>query len=107
MIDWIRRPDEDLWRSTNLISVNLTGFEAGIALVLHQWSQASFSAHYTYLHASKQSGGFLSNYALDHLSHKFDVTLAFPLRLQLPLLRQGGMRTNLTWQDRAGMELQF
>ncbi len=104
MIDWVRRPDEDIWRSENLTKVNVTGFETGITFAL---AQAALSVQYTYLHSGKQSGEFLSNYALDHLTHKIDLTLGLPLHLPLPLLRHGGFRTNLTWQDRSGGYLHY
>lgn len=34
MIDWVRRPQDDVWRSDNLTEVTLTGFEAGATVVL-------------------------------------------------------------------------
>ena len=101
---WSCRPDEDIWRSENLTKFNVTGFETGIAFAL---AQAALSVQYTYLHSGKQSGEFLSNYALDHLAHKIDLTLGLPLHLPLPLLRHGGFRTNLTWQDRSGGYLRY
>ena len=104
MIDWIRQAGEDVWRSENLTRVVMTGFEAGVVIVM---DQATLSAQYTWLHADRQSGEFLSNYALDHLAHKVDLSMAVPFHLPLPLLRRGGVRTNLIWQDRAGGYLHY
>jgi len=104
MIDWIRRHDDETWRSENLTRVIMTGFEAGVTIVLNQ---ATLSAQYTWLHANRQSGEFLSNYALDHLTHKVDLALGVPLRLPIPLLRQGGVQSTLTWQDRSGGYLHY
>ncbi|MDG5767833.1 TonB-dependent receptor [Balneolales bacterium ANBcel1] len=153
MIDWIRRPDDKLWRSENLTSVNITGFEAGIriplgsrrtAAAIARRSQTSgagsqnastaprnqylanasgdssppetttshspsavYSVHsylslqYTYMHADKQSGEFISNYVLDHLTHKVDISLL------LPVARNGGVLSTVTWQDRAGEYLHY
>ncbi len=126
MIDWIRRPQDDLWRSENLTEVNITGFEAGATIFLgsqprsgtnvrasspassrtsyrktSRTSSRTLSVHYTRIHADKSSGDFLSNYALDYLKHKVDISLSYPLSERI------GIRTSVTWQDRAGSYLFF
>ncbi|MEX0680933.1 MAG: TonB-dependent receptor [Balneolales bacterium] len=101
MIDWIRRPEDDLWRSENLTEVNVTGFETGVLIPLGDQQNTgvasrSLSLQYAYIHADKHSGDFLSNYAMEHLKHKLNVSFSHPAT------RHGGVRTTLVWQDRAG-----
>lgn len=106
MIDWIREPGDEVWQSENLTEVNITGFEAGLEIPLGENSEdrvalRQLSLQYAYLHADKQSGDFVSNYAMDHLNHKLDVTL------NLPVTDNGGISATASWQDRAGSYLLF
>jgi len=106
MIDWIRSPGDEMWRSENLTEVNISGIETGLVIPLgstHESAVASrtLSLQYAYLHADKFSGAFVSNYVLDHLNHKLDITLSHPVT------RNGGIHTTISWQDRAGSYLHF
>ena len=153
MIDWIRSPGDDLWRSENLTEVTTSGVETGITIPLGSLTgirgaapgmetnsgsssgsgtgsdsgtgsgsgtdsdsgtgsdsgaspgfkspASTFSIQYTYLHANKQSGDFISNYALDHLNHKLDLILS------LRVTERAGIRTSASWQDRAGSYMLF
>jgi len=100
MIDWVRRPGEEQWKSMNLTNVNFTGFEAALAYhnvsLFHPQYPASFSLHYTYMTADKSSGEFVSNYALDYLSHKAG------LHALVPFAAHWGVSTSMAWIDRAG-----
>ncbi len=130
MIDWVRRPQDDVWRSDNLTEVTLTGFEAGATVLLgsrsfartaarhsspslHSAERTSsysgstrpttrlLSVHFARIHAGKSSGDFISNYALDYLRHKVDIALV------LPITNRFGIHTTATWQDRAGSFLLY
>lgn len=57
--------------------------------------------NYTYIHADRNSGSFISNYALDHLKHKMDLVLYLPLGIRT------GMNVHLSWQERAGSYMLF
>ena len=100
MIDWVRRPGEEQWKSMNLTSVNFTGFEAALAYhsfaLLHPQYPATISLHYTYLTADKSSGGFVSNYVLDYLQHKA------ALQAFIPFAAHWGVSTSFARIDRAG-----
>ncbi len=104
IIDWVRRPDTELWYSTNHTRVDAFGAE-----LLASWRAAAFvdniEASYSYCSVLQDAGEYLSAYALDYLRHKgvFSVTLAparlfcadtvFPLRLKCDLIfrhREGG-----------------
>jgi vitamin B12 transporter len=99
MIDWIKQPGDEQWRSMNLTKVNLTGLEAGADIPLEpitgsRLSNVSF--HYTRLWSSKTSGDFISNYALDHLRHKLDLSLTHPITTR------AGASYRVSWQQREG-----
>ena len=95
--------DENIWRSDNLTDVTITGFEAGISVPVtrllggeNSGPNRRLRVQYTYLHADKHSGDVISNYALDHLSHKLDI------RLNVPFTGSNGFTAKISWQDRAG-----
>lgn len=101
MIDWIRSAGDEVWRSENLTKVNIAGFETGVVIPLGVRNESAalmrtLSLDYAYVYAGKQSGDFLSNYALDHLNHKLDITLSHPVT------DQSGIRATVSLQDRAG-----
>lgn len=106
MIDWVRSPGDDVWQAKNLTEVTITGFEAGAHIPLGRPSEKnaaprSLSIQYAYIHADTYSGEQLSNYALDHLNHKLDVTLTHPVT------ERGGVTITGSWQDRAGSYMIF
>jgi vitamin B12 transporter len=101
MIDWIKEPGDEKWRSMNLTQVNLTGIETGISLPLGAMLGSGvvnpkFSMHYSYIYSDKHSGDFVSNYVLDHLQHKFDLTLTHHITAF------AGATWKASWQQRAG-----
>lgn len=89
LIDWVKSPGEEQWRSMNHTEVDIGGFEAGLRL-------EGFSLQYVIMHASRQSGELVSNYALDHLRHKLNVGYARVL--------VGGLSAGIqvSYRDRAG-----
>ena len=111
-IDWIRRPDDDFWQSANHTKVTLSGIEAGITVPLNFELPSIkrvkaivfkpvISMDYSWHHADKSSGEYISNYAMDHLRQKLDV------KLNIPFGKGSGASMNATWRDRAGGYLLF
>lgn len=100
MIDWVKFPGDEKWKSMNLTEVNITGMEAGFDLVFSELNHQMFlrhaSLHYTWLDAGKESDGFTSLYVLDHLRHKLDLSLGHRIT------QKSGIDWKLSWQDRAG-----
>jgi len=106
MIDWVKFPGDELWRSMNLTSVDVTGFEAGIDIPFglkygKVGVDQQLSINYTWLVADKKSDGFTSLYVLDQLRHKLDVSLSHRIT------RKSGFVWKLSFQDRAGGYLPF
>ncbi|MFW5757694.1 MAG: TonB-dependent receptor plug domain-containing protein [Bacteroidota bacterium] len=76
LIDWVKSPGDERWKSMNHTKVNIAGLETGI-----RFQPLSFAPYftprieYTYIYADKNSDQLVSNYVLDHLKHKLDVGL--------------------------------
>jgi iron complex outermembrane receptor protein len=100
IIDWVRKPDETLVHATNLTSVNKAGFETYVTVLpgkfLPQLSASRLKLGYTYLHQTRNTGDWISNYVMDYLRHKFIVNLSHPICKRLSADWQ------FRWQDRAG-----
>lgn len=100
MIDWIKEPGDQVWKSMNLTEVNFSGFEAAATIpfpVKYLFSGAAvLSLQYTFLHADKSSGTYISNYVLDYARHKAAGNVT------LPIGQWAGVTFNFSWVDRAG-----
>jgi len=101
MIDWVKTPQETIWRSMNFTSVNVTGVE-----VSGKWFPAKtfgdkfivsmVSVDYAYLSADKKSGDLLSKYVLDQLRHKVDIGIDHRIKWGL------GATWRFSYQQRDG-----
>lgn len=105
MIDWIMSPGDDKWRSMNFTRVNFTGLEVSLQSPAVHLSPDTkpllFSVHYSYLHADKSAGEFISNYVLDYARQKTD------LQLLAPLYRNSGFRLDISRIEREGGYMLF
>ena len=73
IIDWVKAPEEEKWRSMNHTSVNAMGGEALVGWRYGYWVK-KLEVAYSFTHLDKDAGGLLSKYALDYLRHKLTVT---------------------------------
>ena len=101
MIDWIKEPADELWKSMNLTNVNISGLEAGVIIPLgtgltSEINTPNISMQYIFIYSDKSSGNFVSNYVLDHLRHKLDMGVTHPITAR------GGASWRVSWQQRAG-----
>lgn len=100
MIDWVKFPDDEKWKSLNLTAVNITGIEAGADLDFSKTGNSRIlrhaGIHYTWLDSDKQSDGFASLYVLDNLRHKLDV------KFGMRITKHSGLDLKLSVQDRDG-----
>ncbi len=100
MIDWVKQPGDEKWRSMNHTKIKLSGFEVGFKtpVKIRRISQLNpqLSIDYSYTISGKSSGELISNYALDHLRNKID------LMLRLPVTSNMGTSINVSWIERAG-----
>ena len=101
MIDWVKEKPEDIWESRNLTKVDNLGFETNLSLLPRELGNERFFIRkielgYAFIHQDKDSEGYISNYALDYLKHKFTAQLSHSIW-------KGFSATwYVRWQDRAG-----
>lgn len=106
MIDWVKSSPEALWESRNHTQINKRGFEANMSINLEEWFGTrqpfrSFNAGYMHLHQSRVDDEWISNYALNHLRHKFTAALHHEVVKNLTL------SWHLRWQERAGSYVRY
>jgi len=94
LIDWVRLEGEDVVQAINLREVVFKGLET--SLMLNWENDNLFRVSYTSIRASESSVGFESNYVLDFLRHKLDISTSLSLPADLKL----SLRYSL--QDREG-----
>ena len=73
IIDWVRLPDEEKWRSMNHTAINTFGGEFAAGFRGHYWVKRA-EIGYSYINSDRKSDGYLSMYALDYLQHKATFT---------------------------------
>lgn len=101
MIDWVKERPEDIWESRNLTKVDNLGFETNISISPRELLNERFfiqklEVGYAFIHQKKDSEGYISNYALDYLKHKFTTQLSHSI------WKGFSAAWYLRWQDRAG-----
>lgn len=106
MIDWVKEKPDDIWESRNLTKVDNIGFETHLSFLPRELGNEQFFIQkiemgYAFIHQEKDSEGYISNYALDYLRHKFTAQLSHSIW-------KGFSATwYLRWQDRAGSYTQY
>ncbi len=98
LIDWVRKFDADKWESQQLTSLHTLGAECSLGYGFEKvLKDVSFS--YGYVHNNKNSGEYISRYALDYLRHKLSLRVVLELARHLTLDLAG------SWNDRNGSYL--
>jgi iron complex outermembrane receptor protein len=81
IIDWIKtKPEDAKWQSMNLTKLNTYGFETTLNFLTDRIAGTScpvkiFNLSYSFVETNKNSGDYISYYALDYLKHKFSAVL--------------------------------
>ena len=83
VIDWIRRPDEEVWHSMNHTNVNALGVDITASYNTNGFLYA-VGCGYSYCGISQNAGGMISGSVLDYLRHKAQ---AYAVFAPLPSLR--------------------
>lgn len=101
IIDWVRKSEELKWETQNLTEIQSAGIETQFHILPeHLFNKPVFvkklSLNYSYITLDKGANDFYSNYILDNLKHKFDVTLYHSIWKKLSANWQ------VSWQDRNG-----
>ncbi len=80
IIDWVKQNPDDLWQAQNITTVNATGFEFSANIKLKNLEQKNIPINnirlnYAYTQLDKNSGNYISKYALDYLIHNFNISI--------------------------------
>lgn len=106
LIDWIKYPQDSLWRSENHTAITFRGFEFVSNLKPSKIIESltfidNIGISYTYLDINKNSQGFESAYVLDQLKHKVATSVSFNITSRLLLSYR------YIYQDRNGQFLKY
>ena len=105
MIDWVKQDADELWQAKNLTQIRITGTEVRIQVFpAKKWGSGwpeNLHLNYFYNNQQKETSGYISNYVLDNLKHKFTGAVTQKVA--------GNFYINLrgTYQDREGNFLRF
>lgn len=95
LIDWVKSPDEERWRSVNHTRVDAFGGEVSLAYAHGYWLK-NLEVGYAYCQLDKDAGELLSKYALDYLRHKLTLNLSHGI------YKGFGASWQFTYQQREG-----
>lgn len=96
LIDWVKLPTENIWRSKNIRSLNALGTDVAFAYYFQQGFLKKFGLAYSYLQMDRNADDYDSKYALDYLKHKITLTVDHSIWRKLSALWKVG------YVDRAG-----
>ena len=101
MIDWVRKPEDNIWYARNITELNTDGVEfsakinPGRLLDRNVFIQ-SINLSWSYLTQNKQSGAYSSSYVLDYLKHKINLGISHKM------IRNMGINWQFAYQERNG-----
>ncbi len=96
-IDWVRLSDTVDWQAQNITELTTTGAEIAVKYNFLQYSYIRYIGFsYAYTNIVKQSGEYISKYALDYLKHK----AVFSVRHKI--YKNFSANWNLRYEDRTG-----
>ncbi len=101
IIDWVRLSSDDKWESKNITELDTRGFEFSFIANEKFFKPANIPIQrlrlsYAYVDVKKQSGEFISKYALDFLQHKLNLSASHSI------LKSLNFNWQFSYQDRAG-----
>jgi len=96
VIDWVKKPEDTIWESKNLTSVNAIGVNSYSELLIHHSFLKSLSLSYSFLQMDKQAENFDSKYVLDYMKNKVVVGINHKIISRL------SSTWMLSYNDRAG-----
>lgn len=104
IIDWVRIADSIKWESKNLTELETLGFDFKLGYNFSEKNNfplERLSFGYSWLNITKQSGNYISFYALDQLKHKVSMSL------QHQILRNLELSWFVNYQERSGTYTKF
>ncbi|MGI6073392.1 MAG: TonB-dependent receptor plug domain-containing protein [Fermentimonas sp.] len=105
MIDWVKKNEEDKWESTNHTQLDKKGIEVAISAdmskIISKTVPLQLNAGYMYLDQNRVDDTLISNYALNHLRHKFTADLHYTILNSLTI------SCYYRWQERNGSYIEY
>lgn len=89
VIDWVQLQGESVWQSKQLTALGTFGAEVAGSYHPQRGFVQLVTLSYGYISANKQSGAYISKYALDYMKHKASLTTQFRLHKKLILAING------------------
>lgn len=96
IIDWVKSPEETVWRSMNIASLNTAGFDAVAAYSFSGSVLKSLRLSYNFMNSGKQDTEYDSKYALDYLRHQI------LFQVNHDVVKHVSATWNISYNDRAG-----
>ncbi len=101
MIDWVKKPDENIWYAQNITILNTDGLELSAKINPRKLFDKklfikSINLSWSWLNQDKQSGIYASKYVLDFLKHKINLSLSHEV------IKNVGINWEFSYQDRNG-----
>jgi vitamin B12 transporter len=106
-IDWIKtNPSQTKWQSMNLTKLTSDGIEFSTDILFNKIYNSSFiiqnlSISYSYINTKKNSGDYISFYALDYLRNKISVTIYHKI------IRNFTASWSYSYNQRAGSYIEY
>ncbi len=96
-IDWVRLSDTVDWQAQNITELSTFGADISVSYIpIKSKLLKKLSFSYSYINISKQSGNYISKYALDYLKHKAIFSS------HLKLYKRIYTSFNIRYEDREG-----
>ncbi|MFO8053542.1 MAG: TonB-dependent receptor [Bacteroidales bacterium] len=100
IIDWLKKEEQDKWKTMNLTTLNTTGlsiqFKSDLKKIFPNSLFKMAGLSYSFAYQEKNAENYISQYAMDYLRNKMN------LRVQNRITEKFNLLWALTWQDRAG-----
>ncbi len=101
MIDWVRKPGDNIWNAMNITELNTDGLEFSAKinpgrLFNKKLFIQSINLYWSHLNQNKQSGLYASSYILDYLKNKFNLGITHQV------IKNISINWQISCQDRNG-----
>ncbi|MEI6679488.1 MAG: TonB-dependent receptor [Mariniphaga sp.] len=101
MIDWVKKPDENIWYAQNITKLNTDGLEFAAKIIPERIFEKkifikSIDVSWSWLTQDKQTGIYSSKYVLDFLKNKINLGISHEI------VKNVGINWEISYQDRNG-----
>ena len=101
MIDWVRKPADNVWYAQNITELNTDGLEFSVKINPGKVLEKSIfiqsiNLSWSYLTQNKQSGIYASQYVLDYLKNKINLGISHKI------VKNIGINWQISYLDRNG-----